>query len=56
MGNCIYRLICGESSDKTDSGAKQQSAGPNRLSAATAGVSALAADLLHFDITNQVTV
>lgn len=55
MGNCILRAICGKSSDeKIDSGADQQSAGANRISATAVGVSALAADLLHYDITNQV--
>lgn len=54
MGNCILRAICGKISDyKTDSGADQQSAG-GRISATAVGVSALAADLLHYDITNQV--
>ncbi|KAJ4775821.1 Ca(2+)-dependent nuclease family protein [Rhynchospora pubera] len=53
MGNCILRAICGKGSDtKTDAAAEPGV--PNRISAATAGVSALAADLLHFDITNQV--
>lgn len=55
MGNCILRAICGKTSDeKIDSGADQQSAGANRISATAVGVSALAADLLHYDITNQV--
>ncbi|KAG0500900.1 hypothetical protein HPP92_000972 [Vanilla planifolia] len=56
MGNSLFRfLCCGGSSKPPPSGHDQsQALGPHGVTAASAGVSALAQDLLHFEITSQV--
>ncbi|KAH8501319.1 hypothetical protein H0E87_016215 [Populus deltoides] len=52
MGNAL-RFLCGHCCKPTEAG-DSYSLGPHGVSAATVGVSALARDLLHFEITSQV--
>jgi len=52
MGNAL-RFLYGHCSKPTAAG-DSGSLGPHGVSAATVGVSALAHDLFHFDITSQV--
>ncbi|CAL9770336.1 unnamed protein product [Musa acuminata subsp. burmannicoides] len=53
MGNSLFRFFCGKSSESTPND-KHQSLGPHGVTGATVGVSALARDILHFEITSQV--
>ncbi|XP_011005462.1 PREDICTED: staphylococcal-like nuclease CAN2 [Populus euphratica] len=52
MGNAL-RFLCGHCYETAEAG-DSDSLGPHGVSAATVGVSALARDLLHFEITSQV--
>jgi hypothetical protein len=54
MGNAL-RLLCGQCIEPTTTG-DFKSLGHHGVSAATVGLSALAHDLFHFEITSQVYI
>ncbi|PKA67246.1 putative 38.1 kDa protein [Apostasia shenzhenica] len=54
MGNSLFKFLCGVCFKPSPSHDQSQSLGPHGLTSATAGVSALAHDLLHFEVTSQV--
>ena len=55
MGNTLIRFLCGSCYKPSSSPHDSQSIGHHGVTPATVGVSALAQDLLNFDVTSQVT-
>ncbi|WOL01894.1 hypothetical protein Cni_G10613 [Canna indica] len=53
MGNSLFKFLCGKFRRPTH-GDEPQPLGPHGVTDATVGVSALAHDIFHFDITSQV--
>ncbi|MEI4861509.1 hypothetical protein Q8G41_28380, partial [Klebsiella pneumoniae] len=54
MGNTLIRFLCGSCHKPSSSPPDSQSLGHHGVTPATVGVSALAQDLLNFDVTSQV--